>query len=289
MLPTSRKHIHRFERFRGLLPFEDNLGMEEPLEIRTLRNPDGTGAEAQPLSVTMRTPGHDKDLVLGFLYAEDLIESEKDLIKIHCCGSGPGSPARNVAIAWLSPESPSKKTTQSRRLPSNSSCGLCGKSSLAALDLKGLSTLPDPDRPFLKPETIHSFLSMIDRYRKNFSPSGSLHSTAIFSQAGKMLCLREDIGRHNAMDKCVGALLARPERHIDGAVALLSGRVSWEMMQKAVRSRLGAVIARGAPTNLAVEMARRFNITLIGFANHKTFNLYHNSGTLCTDRSTNEP
>ena len=233
-----------------------------------------------------RTPGDDLSLVTGFLFTENLIDHFKDIKTYKFCGRPAPHGTDPVAILCLN-RLPTADDTQIRRnFVSHGGCGLCGKASLESISINQLSRLPAQELKFptdlsiLLPE----ILGQMRRNQKLFRQTGGLHGSAIFSRCGDILCLKEDIGRHNALDKTIGWMLAHYPEELPTGILLLSGRVSWELMQKAIRAQIPCVIAVGAPSSMAVEMARYFNVSLIGFAKPESFNIYHNNGYILEAR-----
>ena len=285
-LASSGFMIIRYQQPSGYIPEPDMIASEAPLEIRLTSDhslkPDTTTA----LTVTMRTPGDDLSLVTGFLFTENLIDHFKDIKTYKFCGRPAPHGTDPVAILCLN-RLPTADDTQIRRnFVSHGGCGLCGKASLESISINQLSRLPAQELKFptdlsiLLPE----ILGQMRRNQKLFRQTGGLHGSAIFSRCGDILCLKEDIGRHNALDKTIGWMLAHYPEELPTGILLLSGRVSWELMQKAIRAQIPCVIAVGAPSSMAVEMARYFNVSLIGFAKPESFNIYHNNGYILEAR-----
>jgi FdhD protein len=247
----------------------DQLATEEPLEIRLATS---SGA-ADPLVVTMRTPGADFELTAGFLFAEGFVEEAGHIAGMrYCVEDGAGGPQQyNVVQVSLAAGAPGDVGFR-RSFPSTSSCGVCGKASIDALAAVGWArvtagTPPDP----------HLLLSLPGRLRNGqsvFERTGGLHAAAHFSGGGELLELREDVGRHNAMDKLVGAALLAGELPLAGGVVLLSGRISFELVQKAARAGVPVLAGVSAPSSLAVELAAEAGITLVGFLREGRFNVY---------------
>jgi FdhD protein len=241
----------------------DTLAVEEPLEIR---------AGQHSIAVTMRTPGQDFELAAGFLLCEGVITGRQSIQKITYC-TPPGQPQQyNIVNVHLASGVPFDPQRFSRHVYTTSSCGICGKASLeqvrAALPAKPLS-------PFVP--TDDQLLALPDKLRQAqviFEKTGGLHAAALFDAAGNLRLLREDVGRHNAVDKVVGALLLENSLPVAESILVVSGRASFELVQKALMAGIPTLAAVGAPTNLAVELAREFGLTLIGFLRGDRFNLY---------------
>jgi FdhD protein len=257
--------IHRFED--GLnTRTTDSVAVEEPLEIR-LRYFDAQRWHTQALAVTMRTPGHDKELAAGFLFSESLIESGADIAAMETSG---------IEANELTVELRSGVEVDWERLRRNfyttSSCGVCGKSSLQALEIEDR----EPLRPefAVDPEVLETLPALLREAQTVFASTGGLHAAGLFSTGGKLLALYEDVGRHNATDKLVGHFLLLSDPSPAASILLLSGRASFELLQKAWRARFPLVAAIGAPSSLAIDVARRFGITLVGFLREGRFNVY---------------
>ena len=234
---------------------EDVLAVEEPLEIR---------AGEKNISVTMRTPGDDYDLAAGFLFTEGLIRSAEDIQSIRHWGSP------NVVRVEL--RVPVDSSKLDRHFYTTSSCGVCGKSSIDAVRVVGGGQAIVPVR--LTPNLIHSLPDQLQHNQSAFRATGGLHGAAIFTTSGKMLRAREDIGRHNAVDKVIGSLFREGATPLAGSVLMVSSRASFELVQKAIVAGIPALASVGAPSTLAVQLAREFGQTLIGFVRDGRFNVY---------------
>jgi FdhD protein len=227
----------------------DRVAVEEPLEIRV---------DGEPLAVTMRTPGADEELALGFLYGEGLIDEARE-VRLPA-----DLPANAVEVLG-----PLRGDPSSRRFYTSSSCGVCGKGALeeVAVQAPRMGDGPVVDRALLA--------DLPDRLAQPaFERSGGLHATGLFDAAGSLLVAREDVGRHNAMDKAIGAELLAGRYPLPGVVACLSGRAAFELVQKASLAGLAGLVAVGAPSTLAVELARARDMVLCGFVRDGTFNVY---------------
>jgi FdhD protein len=233
-------------------PDADVLAVEEPLEIRV---------GEKNISVTMRTPGDDFDLAVGFLFTEGIIGRD-DVESIRHWGSP------NVVRVALRDGVVLDASKLDRHFYTTSSCGICGKTSIEALRVV---VEPLPDAPPVRASVIHGLPSMLETGQATFRRTGGLHGAAIFSAEGELVCLREDVGRHNAVDKAIGALFREGRT---GAILMVSGRASFEIVQKAIVARIGVLAAVGAPSSLAVELARELNLTLLGFVRDDRFNIY---------------
>lgn len=254
----------------------DRVVSEEPLEIRVEGTAEGT---RRTVSVTMRTPGHDFELAAGFLAGEGLLPSRDALRDITYCQDGEVQEYNVVSVRFATAAPPGVERLE-RHFYTSSACGVCGKASLEAVESLGCAPLP-AGHPSLDPETLASLPDRMRDAQPVFERTGGIHAAALFDPSGDLLLAREDVGRHNAVDKVVGArLLAGEEPGNLDAVLVVSGRVSFEILQKAAMAGIPAVVAVGAPTSLAVEMARRFRITLAGFARMGSLNIYSDAGRI---------
>lgn len=256
--PTVSSTIVRMHASGALDTVTDHLAAEAPLEIRI-------GNE--PFVVTMRTPGHDEELATGFLVSESIIRQPSDLWKTSRCPTSP-TPENTIRLDGP-PATPVPRSN--RRGAVASSCGVCGKQSIEAVHQRfpALESNITIDRHHLLqlPDAMRAQQSVFDR-------TGGLHSAGIFDLDGKLLCLREDIGRHNALDKVIGYAFLNGLWPLDRHVLVLSGRVAFEIMQKALAARVAIVAAVSAPSSLAVSFALDSGQTLVGFLRHPTFNIY---------------
>lgn len=252
---------------------EDLLAVEEPLEIRL-----GFGPKSQrkqkSLAITMRTPGNDENLVLGFLFSENIIQSIKEISYIGFCKDDNGEINKNIIRIELSESLDIVWEDLQRNFFTNSSCGICGKASIENLEKVCPNKLSNGFE--IKSETIHSLESQMRKAQSVFEHTGGLHAAALFNQDGKIEILREDIGRHNALDKLIGEGLFRKIK-FQKSILLLSGRASFELIQKALMAEIPIIAAIGAPSSLAVETAINFNLSLCGFTRNSQFNIYSGS------------
>ena len=242
---------------------EDWVAREEPLEIRI---------KGESIVVTMRTPGHDKELAIGFLLAEGVITNSSDVLEIAYCQQGEASLHKNILNVFLSPEVEINLDRLKRNVYASSSCGLCGKASIESLQ--------NIFEPLNKIETVISvdkILTLAQKLRakqSTFDKTGGLHAAGIFDRNGELLVLREDIGRHNAVDKILGHLFLKNRIPLEDCVLMVSGRASFEIIQKSLAGRVGIICAVSAPSSLAVDMAKESGQTLIGFLRERKFNVY---------------
>jgi FdhD protein len=250
----------------------DVLAVEEPLEIRVGYGPENN-REQKAIAVTMRTPGNDEELALGFLYSENVIQSKQDVLSIKpCINKESGEIEDNVLRVELSPGVKLNFQNLERNFYTTSSCGVCGKASIDSVDAVCVNRVSS--QITVKTEVIYNLFGKLHEKQLNFSLTGGIHATAIFDTHGQIKTLREDVGRHNAFDKIVGFSLLNRTLPLQTTIALLSGRASFELLQKAAMAGVSIVCAIGAPSNLAVELAESFNITLIGFLKEDQFNIY---------------
>jgi len=251
----------------------DQVAVEEPLEIQIV-SATATGAAAKSIAITMRTPGNDAELALGFLYSENIIESADQVSDVALIGrSGPGGDRQNAVRVELRPDVPVDFGRLERHFYTTSSCGVCGKSSIDALRLAGGRSLADKGAAYSR-KLIRALPDRLLSQQELFGRTGGLHAAAVFDQEGNIVVLREDIGRHNAVDKVVGALMLERRLPADDLGLLVSGRASFELMQKALVAGLPVLIAVSAPSSLAIELAREFGMTLVGFLRGDRFNIY---------------
>jgi FdhD protein len=252
---------------------DDHLAVEEPLEIRVVFG-SAESRTALSLSVTMRTPGHDFDLTAGFLFTEGILSSPEEIVSLEFCGpKASGRPNSNIVRAELVPSVDLDVKRLQRNFFTTSSCGICGKASLDALQVQGLETL-DMTRPRVSSSVISQLPDRMRKAQPVFSSTGGLHAAGLFDSDGTLLDVREDVGRHNAVDKLLGRRFLDGKTPLGEQIMVVSGRASFEILQKALVAGVPMMIAVGAPSSLAVEMAEQFGLTLIGFATKDRFNLY---------------
>ena len=254
----------------------DTLATEEPLELRLLSD-GGSGAERKTVAITMRTPGNDFELAVGFLFGEGVITSRDDVARISYCVDTETEQLYNIVNVTLRGALPELGTLE-RHFTTTSACGVCGKASLEALEIRGCGALPVTFT--VTPETITSLPDKLRAAQGLFEVTGGLHAAALFSKEGELLALREDVGRHNALDKLVGWALLEGLLPLSEHIVLLSGRASFELLQKSLAAGVGVVCAVSAPSSLAVSVAKEFGITLVGFLRGERFNLYAGEGRL---------
>lgn len=249
----------------------DALAVEEPLEIRLGFFENGKFFH-RAVSITMRTPGNDFELAAGFLFTEGILSNKNQISGIKRCGRFPSS-QNTVRIDLRSGVKVNLEKLE-RSFYTSSSCGVCGKRSLDALASTGAKPIFLKNFPQISAEIIHDLPEKLRSAQMVFDKTGGLHASALFDANGKFLCLREDVGRHNAVDKLIGAHFLKNQLPLDDKILFLSGRASFELIQKAVMAQIPIVCAVGAPSSLAVEAAKEFSVTLLGFVRDRRFNIY---------------
>lgn len=235
---------------------QDLLAVEEPLQIRIGKH---------NLAITMRTPGHDAELAAGFLLAEGIVQSAGDIGDIKC--------SRNSAVVSLVDGITIDLDASGRNFYMTSSCGVCGKASIEALEKAGCTSVPR-GVPKVAESLIRSLPAKLRKSQAVFERTGGLHASGLFSTNGKLILLREDVGRHNAVDKLIGHAFLAKRLPLHDHLLMVSGRASFELVQKAVMAGIPVMAAVGAPSSLAVKTALRFGMTLIGFLRDDRFNVY---------------
>ncbi|HAV13688.1 MAG TPA: formate dehydrogenase accessory sulfurtransferase FdhD [Opitutae bacterium] len=251
-------------------PEEDYLAIEDPLELVLVYEREGQLLEKK-LVVTMRTPGHDTELIHGFLYCEGYIQSAHDIREI-CFQGTKLSAAPTQARVELRAGIDISEQSCERNFAVHSSCGVCGTTEIGHLSIpKSLRIL---DNTRIAPDLIHKLPERMHHRQETFRQTGGLHASAIFDSTGQLLSSCEDIGRHNALDKAIGAHLIHDELPSHGSILCVSGRMSYEIIQKALIARIPIIAGVGAPSSLAVALANDFNITLIGFVRNGSYNIY---------------
>lgn len=271
---NSKYNILKYKS-NNLSNIEDLVSIEEPLEISIKFKNEEIWIQ-KIISITMRTPGNDEDLVRGFLFNEKIIEKNDFIEKIESIGEYVGEyKLQNKIVATLNDSENVDIDKIKRNFLTNSSCGVCGKTSLDSLEIikkdKTLKSLPKISKEII----IKSPATLRDN-QSEFSKTGGIHASGLFSSNGEIISLREDVGRHNALDKVIGhslnnGLLDPPSQFIT-----CSGRLNFELVQKVLMTNIGILIGVGAPTSLAIDLANKFDITLIGFVKEDSFNIYSN-------------
>jgi len=253
----------------ALPPETDYLAIEDPLEI-TLVYHRANEAIEKKLIVTMRTPGHDLELIHGFLYCEGIIQSAADIVRVTFNDNG--CSAATTAKVQLRHGLDVSAAACERNFAAHSSCGVCGTTALGHLTLP--NSLRIEDHTQVAAEWIHTLPAQMHNEQETFRQTGGLHAATLFSPIGQLLASREDIGRHNALDKAIGANLIAKLAPALGQVLCVSGRMSYEILQKALIARIPIIAGVGAPSSLAVALANDFNVTLIGFVRNGSYNIY---------------
>jgi FdhD protein len=251
----------------------DALAIEEPLEIRIEYGVAGR-RKTQNVSVTMRTPGNDAELAMGFLFTEGIIKETENVASINHCFIACSEDKENVIQVNLNEELQPDLHKTERNFYTTSSCGVCGKSSIEAIRTVSIFTNNEFPENQISAAILYQLPAILQKHQDVFADTGGLHASALFSSAGELILVREDVGRHNALDKLVGAALNKGLLPLNQQILLLSGRASFELVQKAAMAGINIIAAVGAPSSLAVQLAREFNITLIGFLRHQRFNIY---------------
>ncbi len=263
-MPSTRAVSRSIVRYPEVRSAQDFVTVEEPLEIRI---------DGEPLAVTMRTPGHDEELAAGFCFTEAIIASPDDLERVELCALADYG---NVVLVTLSEDARRERSAQvrsgRRELYLSSSCGLCGTQTIDRLQrtIKPVQSTMAIDRAVLS-----ALPQKMSDAQETFARTGGLHAAALFHANGEMRLLHEDVGRHNAVDKVIGAMLLSGQLPLAQSILLLSGRISFELVQKAAIAGIPFIAAVGAPSSMAVDAAERFGITLVGFLRGEgQFNLY---------------
>ncbi len=251
----------------------DLLAREEPLEIKLAYGPQGL-RQSRSLAVAMRTPGQDEELAAGFLFTEGIIGKASDIKDMRHTGQALAPEAReNILLVELSEELPVDFGKLNRHFYTSSSCGVCGK---ASIDMVRSTSCYFPRRAFprISFDTLRSLPGKLSREQAIFECTGGIHAAASFTPQGDLLLMREDVGRHNALDKLIGAALLAGQIPLREQAVLLSGRLSFELVQKSVMAGVPILAAVGAPSSLAVELGEEYGMTLVGFLRGQAFNVY---------------
>ena len=255
---------------------DDLISIEEPLEI-SLKFEKENKTITQLLSITMRTPGQDEDLVRGFLYNEQIIKNIKHISSIEKFGEKVGQyNIQNKILVTLNDASNVDITKIKRDFLTNSSCGVCGKSSLDALEVIKQDKTPKLE-PKLNSKIIISAPDTLRNNQAEFAQTGGIHASGLFNKDGTLINVKEDVGRHNALDKLIGNALINRQIDPSNQFITCSGRLNFELIQKVLMTNIGIVIGVGAPTSLAIDLANKFDMTLIGFVKKDSYNVYTNS------------
>ncbi|MEV0325021.1 formate dehydrogenase accessory sulfurtransferase FdhD [Micromonospora echinospora] len=269
---TDRRDVLRIDLGPGgrVVRRPDNLAAEEPLEIRV--GPAGP-ARRRPLAVTMRTPGDDLDLALGFLLTEGLIRSADDVHTAQLCAGTETPNTYNVVDVVLAPGVPEPATDPARNFYTTSSCGVCGKASIDSVRTRSAYRVAD-DPTTVPAEVLAALPDTLRSAQRGFDRTGGLHAAGLFTPTGELVVLREDVGRHNAVDKVVGWAVRERRLPLAGHLLLVSGRASFELTQKAWMAGAPLLAAVSAPSTLAADLAAEAGMTLVGFLRDETMNVY---------------
>jgi FdhD protein len=257
---------------------DDQLAVEEPMEVRIVFGP-AERRTGRSLSITMRTPDHDFELAAGFLVTEGIIQSPKQIKGFEFCGEiAEGRTTANIVRVELETTVNVQMQNLQRNFYTTSSCGICGKGSLEAIRSSG--TEPVRSSLTIAYDTIYQLPNRLKLAQSIFQHTGGIHAAGLFDRSGQLLIQREDVGRHNALDKLIGNQFLQGCLPLTERVLVVSGRTSFELVQKAATAQFPIMVSVGAPSSLAVELASEFGITLIGFASQHRFNVYANPSRL---------
>ena len=274
MTADSIKHIPIIKVKEGdLFNTTDVLAIEEPLEIRLEHGPEGQ-RKVQNVSVTMRTPGNDDELALGFLFTEGIVKRREDVAGVNHCFIACAENKENVIQVSLNENVIPYLQNTERNFYTTSSCGVCGKGSINAIRTVSAFNLHKDNNNSISSVLLYQLPEILRQHQDIFDDTGGLHACALFNPSGQLFLVREDVGRHNALDKLIGAALSSDYLPLNKSILLLSGRASFELVQKAAMAGINIIASVGAPSSLAVELAEEFNITLTGFLRGRRFNIY---------------
>lgn len=270
MRPTSQRttNVTSFED-GGARQRRDQVVTEEPLEIRVV-----AAGESRTVAITMRTPGADFELAAGFLHAEGVVTAPEQIAGISYCRDNdlPAEQLYNIVIVELGPGAHPDLDSLERHFHVSSACGVCGKASLEAISLRGVKAVADG--PAISPAVIASFPDKLRDAQKLFASTGGIHAAGLFITDGSLVEIREDVGRHNAVDKVLGRALLDGLLPLDDHILMVSGRSSFEIAQKALAAGVPVVCSVSAPSTLAIDVAKEFGMTLVGFVRDRRFNVY---------------
>ncbi|HHH49896.1 MAG TPA: formate dehydrogenase accessory sulfurtransferase FdhD [Saprospiraceae bacterium] len=250
----------------------DFLAVEEPLEIR-LAYGAGHHRKQKSISITMRSPGDDKDLAIGFLFTEGIIRSFEQIKNIHHLPCFNQQTKGNIILIELDDNIEINLQKLERHFYTSSSCGVCGKSSIEAIYQSGATNIPN-NNIYIDAKLIHQLPDKIRTQQAVFDNTGGLHAAGLFDNNGNLVLIREDVGRHNAVDKLIGAALQEKSIPLHQNILMLSGRVSFELVQKALMAGIPILVAVGAPSTLAIQLAQKSGMTIIAFVRNGKFNIY---------------
>jgi len=254
---------------------KDSVSIEEPLEMRLKYKKDDKW-EIQNISITMRTPGNDEDLIRGFLYNEKIIENMNEIDSIEIQGDNAGDyNIQNIIEATINKIDNLEIGKLKRNFITNSSCGVCGKTSLDSIEVIKTEKL-ELSYPQIKEEVILKSPELLMNEQSEFTKTGGIHASALIDENGKVIATREDVGRHNALDKLIGYTITNKLLNPKQQFIACSGRLNFELVQKGLMANIGVMAGVGAPTSLAIDLAKRFDMTLLGFVKENSFNIYAN-------------
>ena len=254
---------------------KDSVSVEEPLEMRLKYKKDGNW-ETQNISITMRSPGNDEDLIKGFLFNERIVDNIEEIETIEKKGNDVGDyNLKNIIEATINNTNNLEIGKLKRNFLTNSSCGVCGKTSLDSIEVIKKNKL-DLKFPSISEEVIMKSPNLIINEQSEFANTGGIHASALIDENGKVIATREDVGRHNALDKLIGHSLDQKIIDPKRQFIACSGRLNFELVQKGLMANIGLMAGVGAPTSLAIDLAKRFDMTLLGFVKEESFNIYSN-------------
>tara|TARA_B100000131_G_scaffold16487_1_gene16758 strand:- start:517 stop:1359 length:843 start_codon:yes stop_codon:yes gene_type:complete len=254
---------------------KDSVSIEEPLEM-SLKYKKNNKWEIQNISITMRTPGHDEDLIRGFLFNEKIIENINQIESVEKKGDEVGDyNLKNTIEATINNTENLDIEKLKRNFLTNSSCGVCGKTSLDSIEILKKEKL-DLSFPLIKEDIIMKSPGLLIDEQSEFAKTGGIHASALIDENGKVVATREDVGRHNALDKLIGYTIQNKIMNPQKQFIACSGRLNFELVQKGLMANIGLMVGVGAPTSLAIDLAKRYNMTLLGFVKKESFNIYSN-------------
>ena len=254
---------------------KDFVSVEEPLEMRLKYRKNGK-IENQNISITMRTPGDDENLIRGFLFNEGIIENINEIDKVEHIGEPVGDyNLQNIIEATINKTENIDIGKLRKNFVTNSSCGVCGKTSLDSIEILKKNKL-DRNFPKVKHDIITKSPELLMDNQSEFSRTGGIHASALIDQSGDVIAIKEDVGRHNALDKLIGYSLKENLLNSEKQFIACSGRLNFELIQKGLMAEIAFMVGVGAPTSLAVDLAKRFDITLLGFVKEDSYNVYNN-------------
>lgn len=259
--------------------FQDDVSVEEPLEIRVLYG-NADERVSKNLSVTMRTPGNDPELAVGFLFTEGVLSSSNQVKSIQNPQSECSKNTENIIIVELNEGIHPQLMNVDRNFYTTSSCGVCGKGSIESIRTVNPFLKIQKENSAIEIDLLYGLSDKLRTFQQNFSSTGGIHASGLFDFEGNLLGLREDVGRHNALDKLIGYAFMNNQLPLQNRILLLSGRASFELVQKAAMAGIPIIAAIGAPSSLAISLAKEFDITLLGFLGSDRFNIYHQAETL---------